>query len=173
MLAAPFAIRKWGKKKVLIVTNAVNAMFLALLYPVVQAEPAKMIVYIAIILFGNYLMTSFGIILNPAVNADIRDYQQYITGEHIDGMFATVDSMDKLKDILAKPYIDAEKLLKQAENYQHYEDIKSIYEDAKLRSEEAARIEEEKAKALEAEQKAMKEKLKAKKPQKKADKKNR
>ncbi len=90
MLAAPFAIRKWGKKNVLIVTNIINAFFLALLYPVVQAEPAKMIVYIAIILFGNYLMTSFGIILNPAVNADIRDYQQYITGERIDGMFSTV-----------------------------------------------------------------------------------
>lgn len=90
MLAAPFAIRKWGKKNVLIVTNAVNALFLALLYPVVQAEPAKMIIFIAIVLFGNYLMTSFGVILTPAVNADIRDYQQYITGERIDGMFATV-----------------------------------------------------------------------------------
>lgn len=90
MLAAPFAIRKWGKKNVLIVTNAVNAGFLALLYPVVQAEPAKMILLIAAVLFGNYLMTSFGVILTPAVNADIRDYQQYITGERIDGMFATV-----------------------------------------------------------------------------------
>lgn len=90
MLAAPFAIRKWGKKTVLIVTNAINALFLAFLYPVVQAEPAKMIVYIAIVLFGNYLMTSFGVILSPAVNADIRDYQQYITGERIDGMFSTV-----------------------------------------------------------------------------------
>lgn len=90
MLAAPFAIRKWGKKKVLIITNAVNAFFLALLYPVVQAEPLKMIVYIAIVLFGNYLMTSFGVILNPAVQGDIRDYQQYITGERIDGMFSTV-----------------------------------------------------------------------------------
>lgn len=90
MLAAPFAIRKWGKKKVLIVTNAVNALFLALLWPVVAAEPAKMVLYIAAVLFGNYLMTSFGVILTPAVNADIRDYQQYLTGERIDGMFATV-----------------------------------------------------------------------------------
>lgn len=49
-----------------------------------------MIIFIAAILFGNYLMTSFGVILGPAVNADIRDYQQYITGERIDGMFATV-----------------------------------------------------------------------------------
>lgn len=90
MLATPFAIRKWGKKKVLIVTNIINAIFLVLLYPIVQAAPAKMIVYIAIVLFGNYLMTSFGVILTPAVNADIRDYQQYITGERIDGMFSTV-----------------------------------------------------------------------------------
>ena len=90
MLAAPFAIRKWGKKKVLIVTNMVNAAFLALLYPVVQAEPGKMVLFIAAVLFGNYLMTSFGVILTPAVNADMRDYQQYITGERIDGMFSTV-----------------------------------------------------------------------------------
>lgn len=90
MLAAPFAIRKWGKKKVLIITNIINAIFLSFLLPVVQAEPAKMIVYIAIVLFGNYLMTSFGVILSPAVNADVHDYQQYITGERIDGMFSTV-----------------------------------------------------------------------------------
>lgn len=90
MIAAPFAIRKWGKKNVLIVTNIVNAAFLMLLYPIVQAQPKEMIVYIAIVLFFNYLMTSFGVILGPAVNADIRDYQQYITGERIDGMFAAV-----------------------------------------------------------------------------------
>ena len=60
--------------------RTVNAGFLALLYPVVQAEPAKMILIIAAILFGNYLMTSFGVILTPAVNADIRDYQQYKIG---------------------------------------------------------------------------------------------
>lgn len=90
MLAAPFAIRKWGKKKVLIVTNIVNALFLSLLFPIVKAEPGKMIIYIAVVLFGNYLMTSFGVILTPAVNADVHDYQQYITGERIDGMFSTV-----------------------------------------------------------------------------------
>ena len=61
MIAAPFAIRKWGKKKVLIVTNAINAACLALLYPIVQAQSPKMILYMAFILFGNYLMTSFGV----------------------------------------------------------------------------------------------------------------
>lgn len=90
MLAAPFAIRKWGKKKVVIVTNILNAIFLALLYPVVRSEPENMIWAIAVVLFMNYLMTSFGVILTPAMNADMRDYQQYITGERIDGMFSTV-----------------------------------------------------------------------------------
>lgn len=90
MLAAPFAIRKWGKKKVVIVTNVLNAIFLSLLYPVVRSEPENMIWAIAVVLFMNYLMTSFGVILTPAMNADMRDYQQYITGERIDGMFSTV-----------------------------------------------------------------------------------
>lgn len=90
MLAAPFAIRKWGKKKVVIVTNILNAIFLAFLYPVVRSEPENMIWAIAVVLFMNYLMTSFGVILTPAMNADMRDYQQYITGERIDGMFSTV-----------------------------------------------------------------------------------
>ena len=73
---------------------------------------------------------------------------------------------------LAKPYIDAKKLIAQAENYQHYEDIKAMYDEAKERSEEAERMEEEKAKALAAEQKAMKEKLKAEKAKKRTEKKN-
>lgn len=72
---------------------------------------------------------------------------------------------------LAKPYIDAVKLVKQAENYTHYEDIKNLYDEAKVRADEAARLEEEKEEALREEQKAMKERLKAEKAQKKSEKK--
>lgn len=286
MLAAPFCIKKWGKKAVLIFTNALNAVILFMLYPVVQAEPPKMIVYIAIILFANYLMTSFGVILTPAVNADIRDYQQYLTGERIDGLsdvsdeeleramanakampkdtkkhreersaaietarnrkyskkaiakaggkivpfdnavfeqlFAKEDEnlaalteleteiskAKKAKDKnaesrlkarkaklkaerkeiealikkatdensyynrLAKPYIDAGKLIVQAENYKHYEDIKAMYDDAKARDEENRRLEEQKAKELEAKQKEMKQQLKTEKAKKKREQKN-
>lgn len=107
MLAAPFCIKKWGKKAVLIFTNALNAVILVALYPVVQAEPPKMIVYIAIILFGNYLMNSFGIILTPAVNADIRDYQQYLTGERIDGMFSTVGLIGTIITLLTSGIVPA------------------------------------------------------------------
>lgn len=107
MLAAPFCIKKWGKKAVLIFTNALNAVILFLLYPVVQAEPPKMIIYIAIILFGNYLMSSFGVILTPAVNADIRDYQQYLTGERIDGMFSTVGLIGTIITLLTSGIVPA------------------------------------------------------------------
>ena len=42
-----------------------------------------------------------------------------------------------------KPYIDAEKLLKQAENYSHFEEIEAMYDDAKARYEK--HLEEKKA----------------------------
>lgn len=87
MLAAPFAIRRWGKKKVLVVTNLFNILFIALLFPSVGAQSIWLVL---ICLWMNALMGSFAHILNPAINADIRDYQQYITGERIDGMFSAI-----------------------------------------------------------------------------------
>ena len=41
-------------------------------------------------LYLNAVVGAFAHILNPSIQADIRDYQQYKTGERIDGMFAAV-----------------------------------------------------------------------------------
>ncbi len=91
MLLAPFSIKKFGKKNTLILTNAMNIVFIALIYPVVKyADMSIMIWLVMICLWFNALVGSFAHILNPALNGDIRDYQQYITGERIDGMFAAV-----------------------------------------------------------------------------------
>ncbi len=87
MLAAPFAIRRYGKKAVLVVTNLFNILFIALLFPSVGAQSIWLVL---VCLWMNALMGSFAHILNPAINADIRDYQQYITGERIDGMFSAI-----------------------------------------------------------------------------------
>ncbi len=38
-------------------------------------------------LYLNAVVGAFAHILNPSIQADIRDYQQYKTGERIDGMF--------------------------------------------------------------------------------------
>ena len=91
MLLAPLSIKKIGKKNTLILTNALNILFIAFIYPVVKyADISIMIWLVMICLWFNALVGSFAHILTPALNGDIRDYQQYITGERIDGMFAAV-----------------------------------------------------------------------------------
>lgn len=91
MLMAPWAIRRFGKKRVLLVTNFLNVVFLASIYPiVVNVDPRICIWLVLICLFSNGVVGAFAHVLNPSIQGDIRDYQQYITGERIDGMFSTV-----------------------------------------------------------------------------------
>ena len=90
-LAGPFLIRKWGKKKVLIISNLLNVAFIAAMLPVVRSAAAPGAIWALLAcVFINQFLTSLGHLMTPSVNADIRDYQQYITGERIDGMFAAV-----------------------------------------------------------------------------------
>lgn len=91
MILAPFCIRKWGKKSVLVVTNIFNIIFILLMYPFIDS-----IWLILGCLYMNAFMGSFMHILNPSIQADIRDYQQYRTGERIDGMFAAVTTIGNL-----------------------------------------------------------------------------
>ena len=90
MIAAPFCIRKWGKKAVLIVTNIMNVVFILMMLPFTQEINNLTIWLVMGCLYLNALMGSFAHILNPTIQADIRDYQQYQTGERIDGMFSAV-----------------------------------------------------------------------------------
>lgn len=90
MLMAPFCVKKWGKKAVLIVTNLFNILFILMMLPFVREINGLTIWLVMGCLWLNALMGSFMHILNPAIQADIRDYQQYITGERIDGMFSAV-----------------------------------------------------------------------------------
>lgn len=97
MLLAPFFIRKWGKKNVQIVTNLFNILFIILMLPIVSAGTDStgnmktfVIWGILLCLYANGIVGAFAHILNPSIQADIRDYQQYKTGERIDGMFAAV-----------------------------------------------------------------------------------
>ncbi len=90
-LVGPLFIRKYGKKKILIVTNALSVAFILMMLPVIsQAGKPGAIWILLIFTFINQFITSLGHLLGPSINADIRDYQHYITGERIDGMFAAV-----------------------------------------------------------------------------------
>lgn len=89
-LFAPFLIRRFGKKKVLILSNVLNVIFIALMLPVVRMTGGGVIWILLAFIFINQLLTSCGHFMNPSLNADIRDYQQYISGERIDGMFSAI-----------------------------------------------------------------------------------
>lgn len=90
-LVAPFFVRKFGKRKILVVTNLLNILFIALMLPVIKLTGSPFIIW-ALLLFTfiNTFISALGHLLGFSINADIRDYQQYITGERIDGMFSAV-----------------------------------------------------------------------------------
>ena len=91
MLLAPLSIKKIGKGKTLILINTLNIVFIGAIYPIVKyADMSIMIWLVLICLWMNALVGAFGHILSPSINGDIRDYQQYVSGERIDGMFAAV-----------------------------------------------------------------------------------
>lgn len=85
MLLCPVAIRVLGKRNLLIWCNFANIFFIGLLYPLYNNLIALIILY-----YLNGFVNSFSIVYNPGINADMRDYQQWYTGERIDGMFGTV-----------------------------------------------------------------------------------
>lgn len=90
-LVAPFFIRKYGKKKILVYTNLLNIVFIAIMLPVVRMTGNPGIIWVLLLCtFVNTFISALGHLLNPSIQADIRDYQQYVTGERIDGMFAAV-----------------------------------------------------------------------------------
>ena len=114
MLLAPFCIRKWGKKKVQIVTNLFNIMFILLMLPFVinsSGSDGNMYSYViwAVLacLYANGIVGAFAHILNPSIQADIRDYQQYRTGERIDGMFAAVATIGSVITLITSSVIPA------------------------------------------------------------------
>lgn len=85
MLICPIAIRVIGKRNLLIWCNVTNVLLIGLLYPLYNNIPALIILY-----YLNGFVNAFSIVYTPGINADMRDYQQYFTGERIDGMFGAV-----------------------------------------------------------------------------------
>ena len=91
MLFAPILIRKIGKRNLLISSNLMSIAFILMMYPVVTQAPKNTIIWLMLgCMFINGLGTSLGNLLTYSLNGDIRDYQQYITGERIDGMFLAI-----------------------------------------------------------------------------------
>lgn len=91
MLLAPICIRKWGKKRVLIGVNMLNVLFI-----LSMLIDMRNIWWLFVCVYLNWLVGAFEQITTPAIQADIRDYQQYQSGERIDGMFAAVSTIGSI-----------------------------------------------------------------------------
>lgn len=91
MIIAPFCIRAFGKKKVLLGINFMNVICI-----LAMGINRESILWLAVCVYFNWLFGAFEQITTPAIQADIRDYHQYKTGERIDGMFSTVQTIGNI-----------------------------------------------------------------------------
>lgn len=91
MIIAPFCIRAFGKKKVLVGINTMNIVCI-----LAMGINKSSIWWLAVCVYFNWLFGAFEQITTPAIQADIRDYHQYKTGERVDGMFGTVQTIGNI-----------------------------------------------------------------------------
>ncbi len=102
MLFAPFFIKRFGKKKVLITVNMMNVVCILLMILNVRS-----FWWLVICIWLNYLFSSLEQITTPAIQADIRDFQQYKSGERIDGMFAAVATIGSVVTLATSAVLPA------------------------------------------------------------------
>ncbi|MGN0521812.1 MAG: MFS transporter [Eubacterium sp.] len=82
MLLAPLAIKRFGKRNLLIICNLMNVVLFTILF-----FSFKNLVLVCVVMFFNGFFNTFGNIYFPNINADMRDYHQWKTGVRIDGLF--------------------------------------------------------------------------------------
>lgn len=84
MFSAPFLLKRLGNRRLLLVHNGLNIVFVT----------AMLFTYKTMYLFFifNYLNTfvnALSIVYNNVMHAEVKDYQQYISGKRMDFMFGT------------------------------------------------------------------------------------
>ena len=82
MLLTPLAIKRLGKRNLMILTNAVNVVFLIALY-----FSFENLIVICILWYINNFFSTFWNIAQFNIISDMKDYHQWKTGVRIDGMF--------------------------------------------------------------------------------------
>ena len=82
MLLCPLAIKKMGKRNLLITANSVNIVILIILY-----FTYKNLIMICVLWYINNFINTFWNIVQHNISADMRDYHQWKTGVRVDGLF--------------------------------------------------------------------------------------
>ncbi|MCH5198119.1 MAG: MFS transporter [Oscillospiraceae bacterium] len=89
MLFSPWFIKKFGKKKIKIVKNILQ-IFLIASYFIFYKSPLAGIGMFIVYTLDRFVDT--GNVIDSAIEADMRDNQQYLIGERIDGAFNLISS---------------------------------------------------------------------------------
>lgn len=87
MLLAPWLIRKIGKKKLVIYSTVLSMM--ATIPMIFIKNPYALLAMIYLITFFN----GFQIVTTPAIQAEVYDYQQYKTGDRLEGFLSQFGTM--------------------------------------------------------------------------------
>ncbi len=82
MLLAPLAIKKMGKRNLLITANTINIIVLIIMFFTYQN-----LIFICVLWYFNTFINTFWNIVQHNINADMRDYHQWKTGVRVDGLF--------------------------------------------------------------------------------------
>ena len=82
MLLCPLAIKKMGKRNLLITANSINIVILIILYCTY-----KNLIMICVLWYINTFINTFWNIVQHNISADMRDYHQWKTGVRVDGLF--------------------------------------------------------------------------------------
>lgn len=102
MILAPFFVKRFGKKRVLLAINTLNIVFI-----LAMRINMYSIWWLFICVYLNWLVGAFEQIIQPAIQADIRDYQQYRSGERIDGMFSAVKTIGEVVTLATSAVLPA------------------------------------------------------------------
>ncbi len=102
MLFTPFFVKRFGKKAVLITANMMNIVCIMMMIVNIRN-----FWWLVICVWVNYLFGSVEQITTPAIQADIRDFQQYKSGERIDGMFAAVATIGNVVTLATSAVLPA------------------------------------------------------------------
>lgn len=87
MLLAPWLIKKMGKRNLLIASNALTVV--ATIPMIFIKNPIALLVMIYLVTFFN----GFTIVVSPAIRAEIYDYQQYKSGDRLEGFLSQFGTM--------------------------------------------------------------------------------
>ncbi|MDR0855598.1 MAG: MFS transporter [Christensenellaceae bacterium] len=92
LLLAPVFIKKFGARKMKLASAfGCAAMSVAMLFCFLLPSP-PFFLFIAIQMVWNF-SASISMILDPTINADVLDYQQYKTGDRLDGYISQTGGM--------------------------------------------------------------------------------